>query len=232
MNPPALLERDASIAAVRAALAGGRNLLVHGPPGVGKTALLRAALVSAARRPLLCSAATFAGLHREICAALSVPRSRPQLEQALAAASCCLVWDPAPFASRVCANAVRDLLRCSGTPLLATAASAHMETIGYLSIFFTLLTERLRLAPLSDSAVRQLARAELSRSHLLVDDPDDLIAHVVPWSRGCPGRLLAMLDMARQPRYRRGGQVKLNLIHLDLTAGPPPAAGLQEVSRG
>ncbi|HVA62306.1 MAG TPA: hypothetical protein VNF74_01175 [Terriglobales bacterium] len=226
----ALLERDPAIAAVRAAVTAGRNLLVHGPAGAGKTALLRAALAGQARQPLFCSAVTAAGLYRQaLCAlgaagereaeALSSLRCRQKLAAAFAARPCCLVWDPAPAASRTLANGLRDLLRRGSVPLVCAAASPHMEAIGCLSIFFSLQSERLHVPPLSEAAARQLAEREVDRLQLQFDDAEQVLAELLRRAKGRPGEIKALLAMTRLPRYRQGGRIKLHVLYLDRLTG-------------
>jgi hypothetical protein len=231
---PELWERGDAIAAIRAAAAEGRHLLVHGPPGVGKSAVLRAALEGERPRPLFCDAATAAGFYRQALAMALAPRPLPSgslsslrcrglLERAFAATPCCLVWDPAPMASRAVANRLRDLLRFCSVPLLAAAVSPHMEDIGYLSILFILQSEKLRLAPLSEAAARACALAEQRRLEVEFEDEATVLNQILRWAQGCPGRIRTMLAMTAMPRYRRQGRIKLNVLHLDLTAGIPEA---------
>jgi hypothetical protein len=230
---PTLLEREEAIAAVRAAVAAGRHLLVHGAAGIGKSALLQAAQETAgggpARRLLYCAGATPAAMLRQALAAvhgggdtgaLPAGRCRYLLRAALAARPCCLVWDPLPFVARAAAHGLRDLLRPTGTPLLAAARSPHMEDIGALATFFALRQERLALRPLSPTAARRLAEAEAARLRLQFPRPQQVLEELLGFAKGNPGEILAMLALARQPCYRGGGgEPKLRLIYLDRLTG-------------
>jgi hypothetical protein len=235
MSPPPLLEREAAIATVRAAVAAGRPLLLHGPAGVGKSAVLRAALAAPAaapRRPLFCSGANPAAMYRQALAAvrggedtrpLRGDRCRYLLRAELAARPCCLVWDPAPVVPRAAANALRELLRSGSTPLIAAARSPHMEDTGALALFFALQSERLAVRPLSEAAALRLAEAECERLQLRFPHPARALEELLQLAQGNPGEILAMLAMARQPRYRYAGAVdgepKLRLIYVDRLTG-------------
>lgn len=245
-NP--LLERDQALRQIGAAVDRGKHLLVHGPAGIGKTALVRAALAQTRRRPLICrSARTGADIYRAALAeavlgGFSLPaslrpglpvdaaaiaawpslRCRGLLEQALRAGNWCLVLDPAPQASRTLAHALQELLRFSGTPLLCCADSPHMEDIGYLSVFFLLKSDQLRVEPLSEAAALQLCEMETQRLGLSLDEPRDARNRLLQLAQGRPGVLLRLLQMARLPRYRSGGVLKTSLLYVDFRMGGLP----------
>lgn len=236
-----MVERDAALHTIRTRIDRGESVLVHGPAGIGTSTLVEAAFLQTRRRPLWCrNAASGSDIYRaaltgtirasngeasgstssaRAVSGWSSVRCRGLLEKALRAGDWCLVLDPAPKASRVLAHALQDLLRLSGTPLLACAISPHMEDIGELSLFFPLRSDRLSLEPLSDAAMLALGRNECARRGLPENLSEEALRQLLRFAQGRPGVLLRLLEMARMPRYWVGATLKANLLYVDFRMG-------------
>jgi hypothetical protein len=51
--------------------------------------------------------------------------------------------------------------------------------------------------------------------HLNAANQDEAIQKIVHYSKGNPGAILAMLEMAASPKYVTGQHVKLSLLYID-----------------
>lgn len=229
-------ERRSILSAIRS----GRSLLVLGPAGSGKTALLEWANDSAgdACLSIVQSYETLHDLlvntarallqsgHRAFCrAAYSGADSEKWLRNqsslhlkgllwaALGAEPRTLILDGVHGASH---RTYRFLQQLYFTPGMAIIAAARSEPdLGVLRRLFWDPRERLYLRPLSSREALRLFDMAAERFGLQHLDLDDFRAKAVHASRGNPGKIVEMCRLASIPQYSSRGRIKFSLIQIE-----------------
>lgn len=203
-----LLGREKELGIVRAHLRAGKNLLVTGEHGIGKTALVQEA-VRDWPGTLYCADTTtlkttceslLAALGRTMPLADNIARKRAVLN-GIRNDKRWIVLDHVGRVSPKLESFLETLHQTHPmiivTPNPASSVSGHLKLI--LWDF-----ERLELRPLPREALRQLLRIHLR------EQPENFENDLLRLARGNPGRLLELCNLARQGRY-----VSAQLLDLD-----------------
>ena len=104
--------------------------------------------------------------------------------------------------------------RCK-TPLYLLARGCSHAEIGFAwSIFFT-PQYHISLGPLPESASHELLEQCIRRFGLASLDLEGFREDVLRLSGQLPGSIVKMCELAADPRYHYGDQVKIKLIHVD-----------------
>jgi hypothetical protein len=109
----------------------------------------------------------------------------------------------------------RDLMFYGGTPVVAVARSGHMEDLGFLTSFFALRAERMRLSNFALSQAVQFAQEVAQRIHLRATNLPEFLERVADLGQGSPGAIVRMLQMAALAKYRLGGHIKTAPLYID-----------------
>jgi hypothetical protein len=117
------------------------------------------------------------------------------------------------------AATTRDLLGWAATPIVAVARSAHMEDIGAMQAFFPDRGQRFELRNFDAAAAGRFARFAAEQIAVRAQNLDECLHRVAELSAGNPCAILAMLTMAKQPRYRSQERIKLAPLYLDFRLG-------------
>lgn len=242
MTQPWIFGREQEIAVLRQRLARGRNLLVHGPTGVGKTLLLRAILpelpaflycevsttihtvfrniacelwrAGSARVRSSCGKAGLEGLKAKSAANL-----KGVVLTALREGEYRLVLDHVNRPSAPFAAVVREIVVSCDTPVTAVAHSAHMEDVGFLQPFFGDRADRYELRNFAHETASAFANEVVSRIELKASNARELLDRVVEYSEGNPGAIILMLQMGKALNYRIGDNIKLSTLYIDFRLG-------------
>lgn len=235
---PWIFDREEELAALRQRLSKCRSLLVHGPAGVGKTLLIRSLLPDL---PLLIYSSESTTIHvvfRTIAAELlrrgserirkaagsrgveglnakSAISLKGVVRDALREAEYCLVLDHVQRPSTAFAAVIRDLIVGCETPIVAVARSAHMEDVGFLHSIFGDRPDRYELRNFKPEVASAFARTSSERVGLNAANLNEFLDRAVELSDGNPGAILAMLNMALQPRYRLQESIKTAPLYID-----------------
>lgn len=243
---PWIFDREDELAALRQRLSKRRSLLLHGPAGVGKTLLLRSLLPDLPSLIYSSESVTIHVVFRTIAAELlrrgsarirkaagsrgveglnakSAVSLKGVVRDALREGEYCLVLDHVQRPSTAFAAVIRDLIVSCETPIIAVARSAHMEDVGFLHSIFGDRPDRHELRNFKPELACEFARRSSDRIGLLAANLSDFLDKVVELSDGNPGAILAMLNMALQPRYRLQESIKTAPLYIDFRINWAPA---------
>ena len=214
-----LIGRETELRIVREHLRAGRNLAVCGPAGIGKTALVRAALDGRAAAVYCADTATLktacesllAQLGLAVAEADNVQRKRAVL-RALRRRRSVVVFD---HVGRVSPKLLSLLESVHGShPLIVVTRSLAWKDIGHLKMILYDF-DTLELTNLSEPDARQLVRAQINQLGLTVPNPTEFERDLWRLSRGNPGRIVALCQQANQGHYTFGGHLDTCLLDLD-----------------
>lgn len=214
------------------------STLVHGPAGVGKTALMCALRTPA--DPWLYSAdsKTIYGVFHNLAADLlergaerirracgkegeAALRGKSALNvkgiviDALREGAYVVVLDHIHRPSAAFAAAIRDVLGWAATPVVTIARSPHMEDTGCLHALYPYTAEKLAIRNFDALTALAFARSIAERERIEAANAEELLQRVARHSDGNPGAIRAMLRMARDAKYRSRGHVKITPLYLD-----------------
>ena len=238
MTSDVILGRDQELQAIGEHLRRRHPFLAYGPPGVGKTLLVTHLLRGHSDFLYSPDSATPATMLRHVAAQLwklQSPRVVKSFGSAgLEALKCksavnlkgvvfdalregryCIVLDHIRRPPHAYAALVRELLGWCGTPVITLARSAHMEDTGFLQPIYSDRRIQLELKNFDIETAERFARSMADRAGLGAGNRPDVLDHLVEYSHGNPGAILAMLEMAKQPKYRSEDRVKLTPLYID-----------------
>ncbi len=236
MSTEFIFDRRHELAALCERLQERRTGLLHGPAGVGKTFLLTRVLREFPDALYCADSPTVPAVLRELATALfqrGSPRLRAacgrQGRAAISAKSAIslkgivldalreerlfLVLDHLARPSASYAAKVREIVQWA--PVMAVARSPHMEDTGALHALFADRQDRFELRNFEPATAEQFAREAVNRAALQAGNLEEFLARVLELSHGNPGAILAMIAMARQPRYRSADHIKVTGLYID-----------------
>ncbi|MFZ0287424.1 MAG: AAA family ATPase [Terriglobales bacterium] len=238
MTPASIYGRDAEIEQLSQMVSRRRSFLLYGPAGVGKSLLLKH-LAGATPGMLYCddsssSQMVFRQLASELfarknqhvlhacepdglnaIASKSAVAIRGIVTEALRAGSYALVIDHLNSPSQSFSAAVKDVCNRAESRLIAVARSEHMEDVGFLLPMFPNRSEKCALRNFDSNTAREFALQTAQEMQLSATNRDEAIEKIVDYSKGNPGAIVAMLEMAANPRYVTHEHVKLSPLYID-----------------
>jgi len=126
-----------------------------------------------------------------------------------------IVLDQLQSSSRSFAASVRDACNWTATPVVAAARSAHMEDVGFLLPMFADRSGKFSLRNFDSNAATDFAVRTALDMHLDATNRNEAIQKIVRYSKGSPGAIIAMLQMAASPKYVTQQHVKLSPLYID-----------------
>lgn len=217
-------------------LAKRRPFIVYGPPGVGKSLLLRDVLPPF-RATLYCADSnTINTVLRSLALSLlhaGSPRAQSAFrnEEGIKAKSAvslkgivldalregqyAIVLDHLKRPSYSFASAVREIMSWGSTPVSILARSTHMEDTGFLQPLYADRSQKCEIPNFDDTLAEGFAHEIVKRTNLRASNMNELVEKVLEFSQGNPGAIVALLEMAKYPKYRAEEHIKITPLYID-----------------
>jgi hypothetical protein len=123
--------------------------------------------------------------------------------------------DDLPAASRSTAQLLKEVLYRTRTPVYLTGCGYTQNEIGYAWSLYWTDEYRIRLGSLPEACARELLETCIQKFGLSSLDLEGFREEVLHLSTHLPGSIVKMCELAAEPRYHYGDQVKVRLVHLD-----------------
>jgi hypothetical protein len=231
-----VFRREKEVGELRERFAARKSFVLHGPSGSGKSFLLQRVMPDFPN-VLYCLESTSPQLvFQSLALALVASRDRfvrgwlrnPQAVRTKSAISLrgivlnavrrgnyFVVLDHLCGPAAALSADTRDLMHYGETPVLAVTRSAHMEDLGFLTDFFVLRAERMRLSNFALSQAVQFAEEVAQRIQLRATNLPEFLERVADLGHGSPGAIVRMLHMATLAKYRLDGHIKTAPLYID-----------------
>jgi Cdc6-like AAA superfamily ATPase len=236
VKPEFIFGREEEKQSIRDRLSKNRPFLVHGAAGVGKTLLLRSVLPEFSNVLYCENAATTQTIFRSVAQSLlrlhnrravTVFRDEESIKMksaislkgivmdALNEGKYCIMLDHLKRPSYSLAAAVREVMGRGSTPVMAVARSCHMEDVGFLQPFYSDRSEKCEIRNFESEIAEQFAHEVVKKSGLSAQNMREFVEKVLQFSKGNPGAIRAMLEMAGYPEYRSEEHIKITPLYID-----------------
>lgn len=236
MTPEFIFDRQEERQRIDQFLVKRRPFLIYGPSGVGKTLLLRNVL-SEFRSLLYCEDSSttnivFRSLAHSLLR-LRSPRAKKSFrdEDAIATKSAVslkgivmdalregeysIMLDHLKRPSYSFAAAVREIMSWGSTPISAVARSSHMEDTGFLQPLYGDRSQKCEIHNFDDTTAEHFAQEMIKRRGLSGSNIAEFLNKVLEFSAGNPRAIIAMVDMAKYPKYRSDEHIKISPLYID-----------------
>jgi hypothetical protein len=241
-----LFGREKETEVLRQRLAKRKSFLLHGPAGVGKTALLSSLLAEFPHALYCAESNSKQGVFRTLALALLATGNaeaarRLKSAEAVKAKSAVaikglvldvlrsgqfsVVLDHLSQPSAAFASDMREVTNWAATPVVGIARSPHMEDVGFLRPLFADRQEKMELKNFEEDTAASFARWAIARAGLVAGNLEDFLQRVLELSGGNPGAIIAMVAMARNPRYRSDDCIKITPLYVDFRLGASEETG-------
>jgi len=238
MSPTDIYGRDVELEQLRQLVSRRRSFLLHGSAGTGKTLLLKHLAGEVPEMVYCDESSSSQTVFRKLAAGLFARKNRHALQacgtrglnaindksavsirgivtEALREASYWIVLDHLQSSSQSFAVSLKDVCNWTATPLIAVARSAHMEDVGFLLSMFSDRSQKYALRNFDSDTATAFASRTAQQMHLNAANRDEAIQKIVHYSKGNPGAIVAMLQMAASPKYISQQHVKLSPLYID-----------------
>jgi hypothetical protein len=125
------------------------------------------------------------------------------------------VLDHVQSPSQSFSAAVKELIAATEAKLVVSARSKHMEEVGFLLPIFSDRSAKYGLRNFEIDTANAFAQQVADRMQLEALNRDEAIEKIVRFSKGNPGAIVAMLQMAISPKYIAQQHVKLSPLYID-----------------
>lgn len=240
MTPEFIFDREEERRRIDQFLVKRRPFVIYGPSGVGKTLLLRDVLAEF-RSVLYCEdSSTTSVVFRSLAHSLlrlASPRAKKAFrdQDAIAAKSAVslkgivmdglregeysIILDHLKRPSYAFASAVREIMGWGSTPVSAVARSAHMEDTGFLQPLYGDRSQKCEIDNFDPPTAERFAREMIQRRGLSGANVAEFLEKILQFSAGNPGAMIALIDMARYPKYRSQELIKITSLYIDFRMG-------------
>lgn len=226
--------RERELAELRARLSSGKGFLLQGAAGIGKSLLIRKALIEfpdvvdcnqtkspqSVFRSLAESLVSLGDhaakslLNRAPVSSKSAVSLKGITLDALRAHPRTVVLDQLARPSQALGAAVREITQ-TGSALISVARSAHMEDAGYVLPLYPFREERYEIHPFDSKVASEFAASVANELGILAENRQEFLTRVLEYAQGNPGAIVALIRRAVQPRYRAGDHIKIVPLYID-----------------
>ncbi len=145
----------------------------------------------------------------------SVLRLRGILFTALTQGKYRLFLDHFPPPTHNMARLMKEIMYRCKTPIYLAARGCSQAEIGYAWSLYWTHELRVHLGPLTARAARELLETCIRRFGLAALELEGFREAVLRLSGHLPGSIVNMCELAAQPRYHYGDQIKIKLVRVD-----------------
>ncbi|MGB6430320.1 MAG: hypothetical protein WBF06_07020 [Candidatus Acidiferrales bacterium] len=132
--------------------------------------------------------------------------------------------DHMPPATQPMARFLKQIIWRCHTPVYLLAPGCDREDIGHAWSIYFAEQYHIAIGPLSPAFARELLERSIRRFALDRFDLSGFRDDILRMSGHLPGSLVKMCELAAQPRYHYGDQIKVNLVHVDYLMRRDPLA--------
>jgi len=122
------------------------------------------------------------------------------------------------------ARLMKEFINRCNTPVYLAGNGCTVGEIGCAWSLYWTDEYRIRLGPLTESAARDLLEMCIVRFGLAALDLEGFRGEILHLSGRLPGAILKMCELAADPRYHYGDQIKTKLIHVDYLMNASPSS--------
>jgi hypothetical protein len=123
--------------------------------------------------------------------------------------------DHLPSPTHKMARLLKEIMYRCKTPVYFTGHGYSQGEIGYAWSLYWTDEYRIRMEPLTEAFARELLELCIRKFGLNSLDLDGFREDILHLSRRLPGSIVKMCELAADPRYHYGDQVKVKLVHVD-----------------
>lgn len=123
--------------------------------------------------------------------------------------------DHLPSASLKMAHLLKEFMYRTKTPIYLTGHGHSHGEIGFAWSLYWTDEYRIHLGPLTAGHARELLEMSIEKFGLGSLDLEGFRENVLRLSQHLPGSIVKMCQLAADPRYHYGDQVKIRLLHVD-----------------
>lgn len=117
--------------------------------------------------------------------------------------------------SHALAQFLKEMMYRTKAAVYITGYGYSQTEIGFAWSLYWTDEYRVHLGPLPEPAARELLEKSIERFALTSLDLDGFRKEILHLSGNLPGAIVKMCELAANPRYHYGHQVKVKLIHVD-----------------
>lgn len=90
-----------------------------------------------------------------------------------------------------------------------------MEEVGFLLPVFSDRSEKFALRPFDSRKAQEFAAKMALQTPFDSANRDEAIGQIVRFSKGCPGAIISIFQMAADPKYVTERHIKLSPLYID-----------------
>jgi hypothetical protein len=110
---------------------------------------------------------------------------------------------------------LKEIMYRTNTPVYLTANGHTHAEVGFAWSLYYTDQYRIHLGPISEAAARELMEICIKKHRLDSLDLSEFRQDLLHLSGHLPGSIVKMCELAADPRYHYGEQVKLKVLHVD-----------------
>src|SRR5215469_9251974 len=117
--------------------------------------------------------------------------------------------------SQTLTASIRELMLDCSVPVVSVSRSDHMEDAGFVLPLYPDRSDRMSVQNFDSQAAQQFAHWCARKERLEAANLDQFLETTAKQSKGNPGAIKRMIQMAKLPKYVSAGQIKSALLYID-----------------